>query len=392
MRRLGCLVMALAIMLCISASAMAQSWPQRQITLIVPFPAGALSDAAARILQPHLSETLGQTVVVENKGPAAANDVRVYVSVFECAKYLSVEPGGIFLDSSAHRYDFDVIAQPSLFAPPVNIEVKLTEPLQKGDKALVLVHYTPDNQSSGCTRVSGRLITGFAQTSSLDTNNLDNSFRHEISIPVREPGESLTWHPPVDIGSFGPPSDLKLFGQASNPRGGFGTGAWSPRASSFEGRAAVNGYRVYAASQPGVQPVPANLLTSVPPEQTSADVSGAPSGSFFVVTATYGDGTESPPSNEVGGPLPTIRSVKVSDKKIVAVGSGFVAGEQVTFAGLPFVNPPKLKKNNTKLVQKSPTALGGTIGNLLNGIPAGSSVLIIFTDTKGNGVVYEYTR
>lgn len=70
MRRFDSLVVALAITLCSSALAMAQSWPQRQITFIVPFPAGALSDAAARILQPHISEALGQPVVVENRAGA----------------------------------------------------------------------------------------------------------------------------------------------------------------------------------------------------------------------------------------------------------------------------------------------------------------------------------
>jgi len=50
--------------------ASAQGWPSRQITIIVPFPAGALSDVAARILQPRLSEVLGQPVVIENKGGA----------------------------------------------------------------------------------------------------------------------------------------------------------------------------------------------------------------------------------------------------------------------------------------------------------------------------------
>ena len=36
----------------------------------MPFPAGALSDATARILQPKLSEALGQSVVIENRGGA----------------------------------------------------------------------------------------------------------------------------------------------------------------------------------------------------------------------------------------------------------------------------------------------------------------------------------
>jgi tripartite-type tricarboxylate transporter receptor subunit TctC len=60
----------LLLLLAFAQPASAQSWPSRQITIVVPFPAGALSDAAARILQPRLSEALGQSVVIENKGGA----------------------------------------------------------------------------------------------------------------------------------------------------------------------------------------------------------------------------------------------------------------------------------------------------------------------------------
>jgi tripartite-type tricarboxylate transporter receptor subunit TctC len=57
-------------LLAFAPTAFAQGWPSRPITIVVPFPAGALSDAAARILQPRLSEALGQSVVIENKGGA----------------------------------------------------------------------------------------------------------------------------------------------------------------------------------------------------------------------------------------------------------------------------------------------------------------------------------
>jgi tripartite-type tricarboxylate transporter receptor subunit TctC len=53
-----------------STASHAETYPTRPITIIVPFPAGALSDAAARILQPKLSEALGQSVVIENRGGA----------------------------------------------------------------------------------------------------------------------------------------------------------------------------------------------------------------------------------------------------------------------------------------------------------------------------------
>ncbi len=51
--------------------AAAQLGPGRTLTLMVPYPAGGLSDAIARNLQPALQKTLGQTVVVENLGGAS---------------------------------------------------------------------------------------------------------------------------------------------------------------------------------------------------------------------------------------------------------------------------------------------------------------------------------
>ncbi len=53
------------------SSANAQLGPGRTLTLMVPYPAGGLSDAIARNLQPALQKALGQTVVVENLGGAS---------------------------------------------------------------------------------------------------------------------------------------------------------------------------------------------------------------------------------------------------------------------------------------------------------------------------------
>jgi tripartite-type tricarboxylate transporter receptor subunit TctC len=70
MKRFVALLIALGVACAASSSVNAQSYPTRPITIIVPFPAGALSDAAARILQPKLAEALGQSVVIENRGGA----------------------------------------------------------------------------------------------------------------------------------------------------------------------------------------------------------------------------------------------------------------------------------------------------------------------------------
>jgi tripartite-type tricarboxylate transporter receptor subunit TctC len=48
----------------------AGDYPQRQIKIIVPFPAGAGPDQVARMLGQHLQEAFGQTVVIENRAGA----------------------------------------------------------------------------------------------------------------------------------------------------------------------------------------------------------------------------------------------------------------------------------------------------------------------------------
>ncbi len=70
MKKVISALMVLGAVILSATTAQAETYPSRPITIIVPFPAGALSDAAARILQPKLSEALGQSVVVENRGGA----------------------------------------------------------------------------------------------------------------------------------------------------------------------------------------------------------------------------------------------------------------------------------------------------------------------------------
>jgi tripartite-type tricarboxylate transporter receptor subunit TctC len=63
-RRVLLLAAALAI---VGSGAVAQTrWPERPITLIVPFAAGGPTDVVARIVGDHMSRTLGQQIVVEN--------------------------------------------------------------------------------------------------------------------------------------------------------------------------------------------------------------------------------------------------------------------------------------------------------------------------------------
>jgi tripartite-type tricarboxylate transporter receptor subunit TctC len=64
------LAMAALMIAIATSSTMAQNWPTRPVTMVVPFAAGSASDTVGRILAARLSEVLGQQVVVENIGGA----------------------------------------------------------------------------------------------------------------------------------------------------------------------------------------------------------------------------------------------------------------------------------------------------------------------------------
>jgi tripartite-type tricarboxylate transporter receptor subunit TctC len=73
----------IAVMVALVAAlplARAADWPERTIHFVVLFPAGGSTDVAARIIGDHLSRTLGQAVVVENKSGANGNIAIEYVA------------------------------------------------------------------------------------------------------------------------------------------------------------------------------------------------------------------------------------------------------------------------------------------------------------------------
>jgi tripartite-type tricarboxylate transporter receptor subunit TctC len=73
MKRLSCALALGLFALGLAGEALGQSYPSKNVRIVVPFPAGGGVDTMARILGTKLSDRLGQTVLVEHKPGAGGN-------------------------------------------------------------------------------------------------------------------------------------------------------------------------------------------------------------------------------------------------------------------------------------------------------------------------------
>src|SRR5262249_24644122 len=98
------LALATALPAAALAQAPVQSWPQRSIKMIVPFPAGGGTDFIARLAAKHLSERLGQQVFVENRaGANGANGLQAL---------MQSDPDGYTISTCS---DTPLVVNPSLY-------------------------------------------------------------------------------------------------------------------------------------------------------------------------------------------------------------------------------------------------------------------------------------
>jgi tripartite-type tricarboxylate transporter receptor subunit TctC len=80
MTRISALVVLFALAWAAAFGAHAQAYPNRPVRLVVPYPPGGTADLLARVLGQKLGETLGQPIVIENRGGAGGNIATEFVA------------------------------------------------------------------------------------------------------------------------------------------------------------------------------------------------------------------------------------------------------------------------------------------------------------------------
>jgi tripartite-type tricarboxylate transporter receptor subunit TctC len=66
LRRIAAHALIACVVMAVAATAVAQSWPNRPLTMIIPYAPGGSTDLIARLVAPRLAAELGQPVVLEN--------------------------------------------------------------------------------------------------------------------------------------------------------------------------------------------------------------------------------------------------------------------------------------------------------------------------------------
>jgi tripartite-type tricarboxylate transporter receptor subunit TctC len=102
-------------------AAQAQSYPDRPVRLIAPFPAGGLADVLARAVGDEMSKTLGQPVIVENRAGAGGNTGADAVAKSAPDGYTLLMSSAGILTANPHLYARMPFDAETAFIPVSNV-------------------------------------------------------------------------------------------------------------------------------------------------------------------------------------------------------------------------------------------------------------------------------
>ncbi|MDH5579067.1 MAG: tripartite tricarboxylate transporter substrate-binding protein [Betaproteobacteria bacterium] len=175
----------------LSLSAAAQTWPQKPVRFIVPFPPGGATDISARLLGQKLNEMWGQSVVIENRGGAGGG-----VGAAEAAKmtpdgYNFFFPSGSVVTANQHIYaklnydpEKDFVPVTNVVSGPQVLVVPANSPYKTLDELLAAVRANPGKFTFGHAGIGSQIhlaAENFVYQAKLDA----------ISVPYKGEGPAL---------------------------------------------------------------------------------------------------------------------------------------------------------------------------------------------------------
>jgi len=184
-------IIALAICALFAAAVQAQSWPQKPVRFIVPFPPGGATDISARMVGQRLGEIWGQTVVIENRGGAGGG-----VGAAEAARaapdgYTLFFPSGSVMTANQHIYAKMGYDPEKDFVPVTNVV--------SGPQVLVVAANSPYKSVKDLIDAAkaqpGKLTFGHAgigsQTHLAAENFVNAAHIDAVQVPYKGEGPSL---------------------------------------------------------------------------------------------------------------------------------------------------------------------------------------------------------
>jgi tripartite-type tricarboxylate transporter receptor subunit TctC len=146
--------LSLLSLLALNAPALAAGFPERQVTLVVPFAAGGSTDVVARIIAQKMSEDLGQQVIVQNVAGAGGNlgadnvaraDADGYTILMGTVATHALNP--LILKSTPYDAEKDFAPVSLLVVVPNVLVVNPELPAKNVEELLALLKGAPDQYS-----------------------------------------------------------------------------------------------------------------------------------------------------------------------------------------------------------------------------------------------------
>lgn len=301
MRRI---VVAVLAILAFTGVALAQTYPSRPITIIVPFSAGGPSDAMARILAERMKVALGEAVLIENV-TGAGGSIGVGRAVHSPADGYTISFGHLgthVANGAVYKLNYDLVSdlEPVVLLPsnPMIVVSKNAVPAKSLKELLEWLKSRPTPPTAGTAGAgSGSHIAGlyFEKVTGIKLQYvpyrgtapaLNDLVAGQIDIIVDQTSNSISQVRAGTIRAYAVTDDKRVASAPDVPSvdeaglPGFHmtlwSGLWVPKGTPKEIVTKLNAAAVQALNDPAVIKQLENLGLQMPPQdQLSPEALGA---------------------------------------------------------------------------------------------------------------------